>query len=203
MKTIQLLVIICILSSVAVAGPVFWAVIVTFNDGGTARGSFVFDADADTACGTTNSPCGLYSGVDITTTTGSSLSGATYNTVCGVGGDTSCAGVSPDSTEVMFLTSGATDQTGAQAIAFFFLAPGPIPPNGLSDAGGSYDVSNTTAGAVQESFCSDAGCDSPTGSSRVSIAGAVSTPEPSTVLLLTASLAMLGLAHFSNCRRRA
>jgi hypothetical protein len=201
MKTIQLLMGICTLSMAAVAGPVLWTVNVTFDDGGTAMGTFDFDADAGTACSTTSSPCGLYSNVDIVTTTGTSLLGTTYNTVCGVGGDTSCAGVPPDSTEVLFLTSGAADQTGEQAIAFFFLASGPIPPNGLSDAGGSYDVSNTTAGQVDESFCNDAGCDKPTGASRLSVAGTVSTPEPSTALLLAAPLALLGLARFSMRRR--
>jgi hypothetical protein len=201
MKTIQLLMGICALSTAAVAGPVLWTVNVTFNDGGTATGTFDFDADAGTACSTANSPCGLYSNVDIVTTTGTSLLGTTYNTVCGVGGDTSCAGVSPDSTEVLFLTSGAADQTGAQALALFFLAAGPIPPNGLSDAGGSYDVGNTTAGVVNESFCNDAGCDNPTGADRVSVAGTVFTPEPSTALLLAAPLALLGLARFSMRRR--
>jgi hypothetical protein len=110
--------------------------------------------------------------------------------------------VSPYSTEVLFLTSGATDQTGAQAIAFFFLAAGLLPPNGLSDAGGSYDLSGI-AGIVQESFCNDSGCDAPTGDSRVSIAGTVSTPEPSTALLLAAPLVMLGVARFSKRGRGA
>jgi hypothetical protein len=201
MKTIQLLMGICTLSMAAVAGPVLWTVNVTFADGGTAMGTFDFDADAGTACSTTLSPCGLYSNVDIVTTTGSSLTGTTYNTVCGVGGDTLCTGVLPDSTEVLFLTSAAADQTGAQAIAFFFLAAGPIPPSGLSDAGGSYDVGNTTGGLVNESFCNDAGCDQPTGASRLSVAGTVSTPEPSTALLLAAPLALLGLARFSMRRR--
>jgi len=175
---------------------------VTFNDGGTATGTFVFDADAGTPCSTTSSPCGVFSNVDVVTTTGSSLSGVTYTTVCGVGGDTSCTGVSPDSTEVLFLTSGAADQTGDQAIAFFFLAGGLYPPSGLSDAGGSYDVSNTTAGLVNESFCNDAGCDNPTGADRVSIAGTVFTPEPSTALLLIAPLAMLGVGRFLKRGRR-
>ena len=146
MKTIQmLLLVICALSLTAVATPIQWNVNVTFDDGGTATGSFVFDADAGTACTTTTSPCGLYSNVNIITTTGSAVPGSTYNTVCGVGGDTSCTGVLPDSTEALFLTSGAADQTGAQAIAFFYLAGGIFPPNGLSDAGGSFDVGNTIA----------------------------------------------------------
>jgi hypothetical protein len=202
MKTIQMLLVIWALSLAAVAGPVLWTVNVTFSDGGTATGTFDFDADAGPACSTMSSPCGLYSNVDIVTTTGGILSGATYNTVCGVGGDTSCTGVFPDSTEVLFLTSAATNQTGLPGIAFFFLAPGLYPPNGLSDAGGSYDLSGI-AGIVQESFCNDAGCDAPTGDSRLSVAGTVSTPEPSTALLLAAPLVMLGLARFLILRRSA
>lgn len=203
MKTIQILVILCAVSLAATATPITWNVNVTFDDGGTAMGTFVFDADAGTACSTTDSPCGVYSSVDIVTTTGSSLTGTTYDAVCGLGGDTSCTGTPADSTEVLFLTSTAADQTGLQGIAFFFLAPGPVPPSGLSDAGGTYDVSTTTAGAVQESFCSDAGCDSPSGNARVSTAGTVATPEPATALLVTAPLALLGLARFSRRRRRA
>jgi hypothetical protein len=203
MKTIQMLLVICALSVAAFATPIQWNVNVTFNDGGTATGTFVFDADAGTACSTTSSPCGLYSNVAIITTTGSSLPGTTYNTVCGVGGDTSCTGVPPDSTEALFLTSGAADQTGAQAIALFFLASGLFPPNGLSDAGGSFDVSGTTAGIAQESFCNNAACADPSGADRIGTAGTVSTPEPSTVLLLIAPLALLGLARFSKRGRAA
>jgi len=187
----------------AAAGPVTWTVDLTFADGGTAMGTFVFDADAGTACTTTNTPCGLYSDVDIVTTTGSSLTGTTYNTVCGVGGVISCDGASPDSTEALFLTSGATNQTGAQGLALFYLPAGLLPPNGLSDLGGSFDMSNTTGGVANESFCNDATCDQPTGASRVSVSGTVATPEPSTALLLAASLTILGLARFASRRRRA
>ena len=55
-------------SSAALADPVKWTLTgVTFNDGGTASGSFVYDAE-------TNG----YSDVSITTTTGTIRTGATY-----------------------------------------------------------------------------------------------------------------------------
>lgn len=193
MKIIKLLAATCALSLAAVAGPIIWNVNVTFDDGGTATGSFAFDADAAPACSSATTPCGTFSNVNIVTTSGTALTGTTYTSVCGFGGDTFCTGVSPDSTEVLFLTSGAADQTGAQAIAFFFLAPGPTPPSGLSDAGGSFDLSGA-AGIVQESFCNNAACADPTGNSRYSTAGTVATPEPATSLLLSAPLALLGLA---------
>ena len=50
------------------AAPILWTLQgVTFSDGGTAFGSFVYDADTNT-----------YSNLDITTTTGSVRAGSTY-----------------------------------------------------------------------------------------------------------------------------
>jgi hypothetical protein len=107
---------------------------------------------------------------------------------------------------VLFLTSWGADLTGDQGLALFFLASGLLPPDGLSDAGGIYDMSGI-AGVAQESFCSNAGCYGPTeGNARVSTEGtvfALVTPEPSTALLLAAPLAMLGLARFLARGRRA
>src|SRR5258708_19781801 len=52
----------------ASAAPVVWTLSgVTFSDGGTASGSFIFDADTNT-----------YSSINVTTTPGSVRSGATY-----------------------------------------------------------------------------------------------------------------------------
>lgn len=56
----------------ASAAPVTWTLTdTTFDDGGTATGSFVYDADTN-----------LYSHVNITTTTGSIRVGETYTHVC-------------------------------------------------------------------------------------------------------------------------
>ena len=64
------------------AMPIGWTLQdVVFTDGGTASGSFAFDADF-----------GLYSHVDITTTTGSEVTGAKYGeAACGVAPLPSCA----------------------------------------------------------------------------------------------------------------
>jgi hypothetical protein len=55
---------------------------VVLTGGGTVNGSFVFDPDAGVKCSTGASPCGTYSNVNITTTSGS-RAGATYIAVCG------------------------------------------------------------------------------------------------------------------------
>jgi hypothetical protein len=53
------------------AAPILWTLQgVTLSDGGTAFGSFVYDADTNT-----------YSDLDITTTTGSARAGSTYTVV--------------------------------------------------------------------------------------------------------------------------
>ena len=187
----------------ASAEPITWTLSgVTLTGGVTASGSFTFDADAGTACSTTSSPCGTYSSIDITTTAGGGLSAETFLFACGQDVAT-CTGVKPDSTEVLFLTSSAANQGGLAAIAFFFTGVGAIPPAGLTDAGGTLDVSNSSlaVGAVQEAICLDAACSQPTNPAVVSTAGSVvATPEPSYMLLLVTCLAGLCLVRF---RRRA
>src|ERR1700675_4810941 len=102
---------------------------VTFDDGGTASGFFTFDP-------VTN----LYSDVNVTTTTGSARSGATYKFVCGQDVAT-CTGVAPDPTGALYLTTSAADQTGNPGFAIFFTGVGAPPSHGLG-AFPSYDVSD-------------------------------------------------------------
>jgi hypothetical protein len=172
------------LSLTASAGPILWTLEgVTFVGGGTASGTFDFDADT-----------GLFSNVDITTTTGGSVTGATYLFTCGQDVPT-CTGVAPNSTEALFLTSTAADQTGLQAIAFFFTGIGGVPPAGLTDLGGVIDISNSSlsVGAVQEASCLDAACSAPTNPSRADDAGVVvAAPEPSSALLVGMTVMLLG-----------
>jgi hypothetical protein len=80
-----------------------------FDDGGTASGSFTYDA-------VTN----IYSNVNITTTPGTTRpTGAVYSFVCGQD-DPFCTGLSPNSTQVLFLTSNAGNQNGKPSLSFFF-----------------------------------------------------------------------------------
>lgn len=132
------------LALAASAMPVNWTLSgVTLNDGVTVNGTFTFNPDSGTACTGGTTPCGTYSNVDITTTTGGGLAGTTFLDVCETDVP-SCTGLSPDSTEVLFLTSNAANQTGLLAIAFFFTGVGAFPPAGLTDAGGIIDVSNSS-----------------------------------------------------------
>lgn len=127
---------------------------VQFDDGGTANGSFNFDPDAGTPCSTGALPCGVFSDVNITTTDGLTRSGATYQLVCGQDVLT-CTGVSPNSTQTLNLTTTAADQTGMPGFALFFTGVGGGPPDGLTDFGGTIDLSNSSssAGAGQEASC--------------------------------------------------
>ena len=87
--------------------PLTWTISnATFSDGGTASGTFVYDADTNT-----------YSSINITTTTGSVRSGASYSFNC----TAPCNGLTPDSSESLSLTiSPVSDQTGAPGFAIFF-----------------------------------------------------------------------------------
>jgi hypothetical protein len=194
-----------ILSLNASAKPITWTLSgVTFNGGGTASGSFIFNPDAGTLCSTGDSPCGMFSNIDITTTSGGGLPGATYLYACGEN-VVACNGEIPDSTEVLFLTSTAANQDGLDGLAFVF-APIGLPPDGLTDAGGTIDISNSGlfGGFVEEGTCVNAACSAPA-SPREGDAGSVvssSVPEPSSGLLLGTSLAALGLVRFRFHRSR-
>jgi hypothetical protein len=153
-----------LLSAVSIsAAPITYALVgVTFDDGGTASGSFTFDPATNT-----------FSDVNITTTTGSARSGAVYQFVCGQDVP-NCTGVAPNSTQVLNLTSTAADQTGLPGLALFFTGVGGVPPAGLG-ASTKIDISNSSlsVGAGQEASCLDAACSQPTNPSRVTVAGFV------------------------------
>jgi hypothetical protein len=174
------------LASTASAEPVLWDLSgVTLFDGGSVTGSFDFDADAGTPCSTAALTCGLYSNIEITTTAASPFGANTFMYACGQD-VASCTAVSPNSTEVLLLTSNASDQDGLPGLALFFTGVSVNPPGGLSDSGGTFDISDSSfeVGAVEEGFCNNPACSAPV-SPTGSVAGTVvaATPEPSSLAL--------------------
>lgn len=142
----------------ASADTVTWNLVgVTFNDGGTASGSFVYDA-------TTNS----FSSINIVTTAGTVLGGAAYMGLA--------PGFSAQPTVVAFITD--------PSLASFIGTPGLGLgfTSALTNLGGTVVLSFGTEGA-----CFDAGCSAVSSHSplRDTTAGeVVATPEPSTLFLL-------------------
>lgn len=151
------------------ASPVFWDLVgVTFDDGGTATGSFAFDAST-----------GLYSAINITTTHGSTLNGKSYDDFC----TSPCTGVVPDASDVLFLTTASSNDLKTTHGFSLFLT------NPLTDnSGGVVDTFNLG----QEAPCKDSTCSAPTARSRIVDAGELeSTPEPASILLMGVGAAML------------
>jgi hypothetical protein len=163
----------------AFSSPVTWTLGgVTFDDGGTASGSFVYDANT-----------GLYSSINITTTTGTTRTGVTYHF-----GSTSVAGP----TFNLNLTVGSGDLTGTPALFLVFTNP-------LTNAGGTDSLVVGSAPSLEssESACSDTVCFGPSAPSRQVTAGSVvgvavitPTPAPPTWSLSLIGLLIIGSTMF-------
>jgi hypothetical protein len=153
------------LSAPAFASPILWTLSgVKFFDGGTAAGSFIYDASTNT-----------YSSVSITTTAGSTRPGATYPFESPVFSSTP---------GVLFANSStAANLTGETLLILIFS------PSSLTNAGGTVPLSG-----AEEYTCAVAGCHSFLTNYRNtysgnSLAGQVSTvPEPSSGMLLASSV---------------
>lgn len=139
---------------------------VTFSDGGTASGTFTYDA-------TTN----RYSNVNVTTTAGTvRTAGATYLYVCGQDVPT-CTGVFPDETGSLNLTTNAADQTGLPGFALFFLIP-------MSTYSGfDYGIGPNQLSSGTEANCSNASCAGAAAPVRFTTAGSIVQTEPSMLML--------------------
>jgi len=172
----------------AFATPITYDLVgVKLDDGGSLSGAFTFNADAPTACSTHASPCGTYSNVNITVT-GGSYAGDIFKYVLDA---------SPDSTAVNFLTvTSGSDLNGLPVLAFRFTGSVTDPPNGLSDAGGSFLIDQSSgAGLAQITTCAESGCDIVNGPFSVANAGSVKSqattvPEPLTLSLFATGLAV-------------
>lgn len=160
-----------LLSVGAYAGPITWTLQgVIFADGGTASGSFAFDATAD-----------AYSSINIATTSGSKLTGSTYTFL-------DPAQLAFEGPTQLFVVTSNGNLTGTPSIALFLLS-------GLTGAGGTVGFSTTLNSA--ESFCTNSTCsteDPNPANYRIITAGSVTTaatPEPSTFVLVGCALGIL------------
>lgn len=158
----------------AQATPILWTINgMTFDDGGTGSGSFIYDADTNT-----------YSNINITTTVGSVLPGDTY--------------LYPD---LLYALSQAPDYfmaldaTGADLTGFSFLTT-VFSPSALTNAGITTSITGGTEGTCGNPDCSilevEASFRNVTGG-RVT-ADIVTVPEPETIALFGLGLLGLGLA---------
>jgi hypothetical protein len=161
------------ITPVAVAMPVAWTLNnVNFADGGTATGSFSYDADLN-----------AYSAVSITTTPGSAFSGWTY------GGQ--AIDQPQTASQLIATTSNALTQPNSVLFALRFDAP-------LANAGG---VRNLLAGAQlippqgsYEVVCAVAGaCAAP--AARLLLSGNITAqviPVPAAMWLFGSALGVMG-----------
>lgn len=174
----------------AQAAPLQWTLNdVTFDDGGTASGSFVYDAAAD-----------AYSSINITTTPGTTVTtGSTYQYACTGAGTESvvCTLAPPTSTRtVLFSATPSSDLSGKMALALFFSAP-------LTDAGGTRNL-DVASLAFAEATCFSPDCFSLMDPMRGITGGTItaSPPAPATIApvptmgewsLMAMALLMLGM----------
>jgi hypothetical protein len=178
----NLFVVLALGSMALVAQPLTWTLQgVTFSDGGTASGSFQYDAATQT-----------YSNINITTTTGTVRTGATYHFF------SSGLGPVPPASYVLVVTIGSGDPTGTPVLFLPFSAPG------LTNSGGT-----VTLNVGQEASCANAGCNGPATPQRFTTAGSVvgsqtpppATPAPTTSLLMLSGMAMIGFMAWRKQRK--
>jgi hypothetical protein len=177
----------CAFPSIGSADAVTWTLVgVTFSDGSTASGSFVFNADGNGGQGT------LISANIVTSIVSPSnpyaIAPPGFQPVVNI-----MTPPTPNMTEIGFVQGGMSDLTGAPILDLIV--------NGmLTDSGGSFTLNVGTSGG-SELVCSDAACDSAnpnvppldiTGGKVM--APSVATPEPPALLLLGLGMGLAAIA---------
>jgi hypothetical protein len=160
--------------SIASADGITWTFSgVTFDDGGTLSGSFVYDALTNTY---------TPGDITVTTTAGTLLTGAAYTSL------SSCCGSSDTG---LTLGPNVSDYTNTPLLFLLFSAP-------LTNAGGtiplSFGFADTDFDSVED-FCTNSDCSGfsmrfVTGGEVVGV-GSTAVPEPSSISLLIGGLIVL------------
>jgi hypothetical protein len=165
--TALVLVVLFCVPSIASADGITWDLSgVTFDDTGTASGSFVYDATTNT-----------YSSIDIITTPGAAFGGATYTSLSSAFGSSS--------TGLLLGPSG--DLTGTPLL---FLLLG----SDLTNSGGTVPLIVSGENQSGEGTCDNSDCSLNTllrSTTAGQVVGTVSTPEPSALSLLGLGLVAL------------
>lgn len=158
----------------AQAATVQWTLTdIVFSDGGTATGSFRYDADSNT-----------YSNVDVLTSAGADSSGFAYDSV-----------LEGDGNFVALLQSPGADLTGEPILQLVFQTP-------LTNSGGLVSLASFLfpPGPPTEGICLDAACDKAQMDRFTSEGGLVGTvvpAPPALILLLSAVGALLSFGRRS------
>ncbi len=154
----------------AQAMPLTWTLEdVVFDDGGTAYGSFIYDASTN-----------IFSDIDVTTTLGTVLSGAHYQFAT-FQLNTFGNGVGLTDVDLPDLTG----------VAAFFMEFDSLGGGSLTNAGGTISIVSFAGG---EAICGDPDCSVSTGFGRsVNLGGVVTAvPIPAAVWLFGSGLGLLG-----------